>query len=112
MSFLSNKENEILEKLKDEKQAHYDVLKAEREFFFGKLRDIDHLLDNLDEKKTVKELTLGIRSIIYMTPEKTVVIEQDGTIKLEENNDNILNIKELCYNNQENCNYDISMQIE
>ena len=112
LSFLSNKENnEILEKLKDEKQAHYDILKAEREFFFGKLRDVDHLLDNFDRGKNVEDLAGAIRSILYMTPEKTVVILADGNLKIEENQENILNIKELAYNG-ENFNYDISMQIE
>ena len=110
LSFLSNKENELLEKIKDEKYMHYDVLKAEREFFFGKLRDIDHLLDNFDRNKQVKDLVGDIRNILYMTPDKTVTIGEDGTLKFEEVQENVVNIKEINYNN--GGNYDGSMQIE
>jgi len=114
MSFLSNKENELLEKIKDEKYLHYDVLKAEREFFFGKLRDIDHLLDNFDRNKTMEEMVGAIRSVLYMTPNKIVVIGEDGSLKFEETNENILNLKELNFNNTNGGkhNDDISMQIE
>lgn len=115
LSFLSNKENDFfLDKMKDEKQTHYDVLKAEREFFFGKLRDIDHLLDNFDKQKQIDELKVAIRNILYMTPEKFVVIKQDGTIDVEENNENILNMKDLNYKiaDHYNFNHDVSMQLE
>lgn len=110
LSFLSNKENELLEKIKDEKYMHYDVLKAEREFFFGKLRDIDHLLDNFDRNKQVNDLIGDIRNILYMTPDKTVTIGEDGTLKFEEAQENVVNIKEINFNN--GGNYNGSMQIE
>lgn len=111
MSFLSNKENEGIEKNKEEKQMHYEVLRAERDFYFGKLRDIDHLLDNFDQNKTLEELIDSVRNIIYMTPEKTLVIEKDGTIKLEENHENILNIKRINYSPTK-INNEGSMQLE
>lgn len=115
MSFLSNKENELFEKLRDEKYLHYDVLKAEREFFFGKLRDIDHLLDNFDRKGKVEEVVAAVRRILYNTPDKTIIIGEDGSLKFEGNNDQTLSLKEVNYNDgksSETCRDDVSMQIE
>lgn len=112
LSFLSNKENEMFEKNKEDYKQHMtnDVLKAERDFYFSKLRDVDHLLDNFNRMKSCQELIDSIKNILYMTPEKTIFIEQDGTIRLENNQDNILNLKNVNYNELENYNFENSFK--
>lgn len=112
LSFLSNKENEIFEKNKEDYKQNMtnDVLKAERDFYFSKLKDVDHLLDNFDRMKSCQELIDSIRNVLYMTPEKTIFIEQDGTIRLENNQDNILNLKSVNYNEMENYNFENSFK--
>jgi Microtubule-binding protein involved in cell cycle control len=91
---LSNKENELLadinammEKQKTaDKSPQIEVLKAERDFYYFKLRDIDHILD-VYKDSSVETLINNIREILYMTPEKIAIVLEDGNIKIKNKNE-------------------------
>eukprot|EP01016_Furgasonia_blochmanni_P026494 TRINITY_DN28125_c0_g1_i1.p1 TRINITY_DN28125_c0_g1~~TRINITY_DN28125_c0_g1_i1.p1 ORF type:complete len:328 (-),score=76.12 TRINITY_DN28125_c0_g1_i1:53-997(-) len=85
---VANKENDILnivnpgDKHRFERNCQYDLLKSERDFFYSKLRDIDHMLDVFKEKD-VDKLTQCIRDILYLTPERIAIVMEDGTLKIQ-----------------------------
>ena len=96
-SSIANKENEILmqdlnnilEKQKFDKNPQLEVLKAERDFYYGKLKDIDHILE-LSKDNNVNVLINNIREVIYMLPEKITVVCEDGNVKIQNKNDTIM----------------------
>lgn len=86
---ISNKENEVLgelglmiEKQKIERNPQLEILRAERDFFYSKLRDIDNVLDQFKDSN-VELLMNNIREILYMTPEKIAIVCEDGNIKIK-----------------------------
>eukprot|EP01017_Pseudomicrothorax_dubius_P022316 TRINITY_DN2410_c0_g1_i2.p1 TRINITY_DN2410_c0_g1~~TRINITY_DN2410_c0_g1_i2.p1 ORF type:complete len:302 (-),score=62.82 TRINITY_DN2410_c0_g1_i2:157-1062(-) len=77
----TGKENE-LSMSKYECLEQLEVIKAERDFYFAKLRDIDQLID-LYRQSSVEELVSAIRDILYMTPEKVAIVGDDGTLRIQ-----------------------------
>ncbi len=57
-------------------------MRNERDFYFSKLRDIDHLLE-MNKDLSLEIVTAKIREIMYSPPEKVVLILEDGNIKLK-----------------------------
>lgn len=90
---LTGKENEILadlnnmiERQKADKNPQLEILRAERDFYYSKLRDIDHLLD-VFTGTNVETLTNNIRELLYLTPEKIAIVCEDGDIKIRNKNE-------------------------
>ena len=58
-----------------------DTLEKERDFYFGKLRDIEMLLQaNPSQQNTLTEQVL---KILYASEEEKVQIDDDGTLHIE-----------------------------
>lgn len=58
----------------------FKKVRNERDFYYGKLRDIDHYLDVFDRDVGVETLAKYIRDIVYSMPEQEVRIEEDGEV--------------------------------
>ena len=86
--------NNILEKQKFDKNPQLEVLKAERDFYYGKLKDIDHILD-VYKDINVTNLINNIRDIIYMVPEKIAIVCVDGNVKIKNRNDSTMQDDEI-----------------
>lgn len=89
-----------------------DLLSAERNFFFNKLKDIDHYLDVVNKENSIEDVIRNIREIIYNTPDKIIQINNDGTIKLEEATDNILGENGFVNGLEKHLDFEDSMQME
>jgi hypothetical protein len=57
-----------------------DTVEKERDFYFGKLRDIEMLLQANEHKKTT--LTESILKILYASEEEKVVIDEAGNLTI------------------------------
>jgi len=55
-----------------------DTVEKERDFYFGKLRDIELLLQANESKKT--PLTENVLKILYASEEEKVVIDEQGNL--------------------------------
>lgn len=89
-----------------------ELLSAERNFFFNKLRDIDHFLDVVNKENSIEDVVRNIREIIYNTPDKLIQINNDGTIKLEGATENILSENGFVNSLEKHLDFEDSMQIE
>ena len=82
--------NNMIERQKADKNPQLEILRSERDFYYSKLRDIDHVLD-MYKGNNVEALMNTIREVLYLTPEKIVIVCEDGDIKIknkiEENED-------------------------
>ena len=65
-----------------QKLAHFEAMKAEKEFYFSKLRDIDQVLDSYKDS-SVKTLIHTIREIIYLSASEGGVVSEDGHFLLK-----------------------------
>ncbi len=72
----------MIERQKAEKNPQLEILRAERDFYYSKLRDIDHILD-VFTGNNVETLVNNIREILYLTPEKIAIVCEDGDIKIK-----------------------------
>ena len=86
---LSGKENEVLADLnniiehqKADKNPQLEILRAERDFYYSKLRDIDHILDVFTDNNA-EALINNIREVLYLTPEKIAIVCENGDIKIK-----------------------------
>jgi len=83
--------NNMIERQKADKNPQLEILRSERDFYYSKLRDIDHVLD-MYKGNNVEALMNTIREVLYLTPEKIVIVCEDGDIKIknkiEENDEN------------------------
>lgn len=83
--------NNMIERQKADKNPQLEILRSERDFYYSKLRDIDHVLD-MYKGNSVEALMNTIREVLYLTPEKIVIVCEDGDIKIknkiEENDEN------------------------
>ena len=61
-----------------------DTVEKERDFYFGKLRDIEMLLQANDTKKT--PLTENILKILYASEEEKVLIDEAGNLLISNTN--------------------------
>ena len=57
-----------------------DTVEKERDFYFGKLRDIEMLLQANETKKT--PLTDSILKILYASEEEKVLIDETGNLTI------------------------------
>ena len=57
-----------------------DTVEKERDFYFGKLRDIEMLLQANESKKT--PLTDNILKILYASEEEKVLIDETGSLTI------------------------------
>jgi len=62
-----------------QKLAQYDLMKSERDFYFSKLKDIDHIID-VYKDSSVENLTQAIKEILYLPPEKIATISDEGAV--------------------------------
>lgn len=92
-SNLMPKDNEILsdlhnmiERQKADKNPQLEILRAERDFYYSKLRDIDHILD-VFAGNNIELLMNNIREVLYLTPEKIAIVCEDGNVKIQNKND-------------------------
>lgn len=67
----------ILDPKTIQKLAHYDLMKSEREFYYNKLKDIDHVLDAYRDS-SVEMLVQTIKDIIYISPDKIGIVNEQG----------------------------------
>jgi len=72
----------MIERQKADKNPQLEILRAERDFYYSKLRDIDHILDVYNPSNNVENLINNIREILYLTPEKIAIVCEDGDIKI------------------------------
>lgn len=63
-----------------EMRANQETLEKERDFYFGKLRDIEVLLQA--NAAMQNPLTQDILKILYASEEEKVMIGEDGTLKI------------------------------
>ena len=61
-----------------------DTLEKERDFYFGKLRDIEMLLQANQPKQT--PLTENVLKILYASEEEKVVIDDEGNLHISPSN--------------------------
>ena len=61
-------------------RMNMDVVEKERDFYFGKLRDIEVLLQANEAKKT--PLTENILKILYASEEEKVHIDDNGNLSI------------------------------
>ncbi|KRX04072.1 EB1, C-terminal [Pseudocohnilembus persalinus] len=64
----------------------FESLKGERDFYFSKLRDIDHYLE-VCQVQDVESLKQNIRDILYLMPEKVCLVMDDGTLQINQKED-------------------------
>lgn len=92
---LGHKDSEILtditnfidkQKADVEKSPQFEIVRAERDFYYSKLRDIDHILD-VYKGADVDALMRSIREVLYLQPEEIAIVCEDGNIKIK-NRDN------------------------
>lgn len=63
-----------------EMKLNMDTLEKERDFYFGKLRDIEMLLQANQSQQN--SLTENILKILYASEEEKVTIDDDGNLKI------------------------------
>lgn len=80
------------QKLDVEKSPLFETVRSERDFYYSKLRDIDHVLD-VFKGNDAETLIKSIREILYLLPEDKAIVCEDGTVKIKtrENEDTIMN---------------------
>ena len=61
-------------------RMNMDTVEKERDFYFGKLRDIELLLQANDTKKT--PLTDSVLKILYASEEEKVIIDENGNLTI------------------------------
>lgn len=69
----------MIERQKTEKNPQLEILRSERDFYYSKLRDIDHIID-VYKDTNVDTLIANIREVLYMTPDKLAIVCEDGNI--------------------------------
>ena len=84
----SNKENILAPRVGQgldpktvQKLAKFDLMKSERDFYYTKLKDIDHVLD-LYKDANVETLIQTLRDILYLAPDKSGVVSDQGSFKV------------------------------
>jgi microtubule-associated protein, RP/EB family len=84
-------ENEELKNSKSELKAELDRLEKERDFYFDKLRDIEMMLQDLEDHGEGTELTANIFKILYATAEgfepadvEDDLLEVEGAVPVED----------------------------
>ena len=72
--------NESLSSTNAQLQIEIDGIEKERDFYFDKLRDIEMMLQDLEDNGNGNELTAAIFKILYAQAEDG---EEDGTAAME-----------------------------
>ena len=77
-------------------KLNMDTLEKERDFYFGKLRDIEMLLQANQSSQT--PLTENVLKILYASEEEKVTIDEEGNLTITgskaDNGDDLLNDEE------------------
>lgn len=68
-----------------EMKLNMDTLEKERDFYFGKLRDIEMLLQA--NQSLQSSLTENILKILYASEEEKVTIDDEGNLTITPSND-------------------------
>ena len=68
-------------------------MKSERDFYFSKLRDIDHFLD-VYKDSSVDTLIQTIKEILYLPPEKISMVTDTGKVVIKGKDDDQFDQKE------------------
>ena len=76
-----------------QKLAQFDLMKSERDFYFSKLRDIDHFLD-VYKDSSVDTLIQTIKEILYLPPEKISMVTDTGKVVIKGKDDDQFDQKE------------------
>ncbi|EAS02627.2 EB1-like protein, putative (macronuclear) [Tetrahymena thermophila SB210] len=80
---INNNNNNIVVSSYSDSNAINQKLQEEREFYFSKLKNIDHLLELYEELNLgdeVDELVFKIKDILYSTPQEQVQIQPDSNV--------------------------------
>lgn len=64
------------------KLAQFDQMKSERDFYYQKVRDIDHVLDVYKES-SVETLIQTIKEILYLPPDKIAMVTDNGQVVIK-----------------------------
>ncbi len=76
--------NEQLKQVQNEMQelkVNMDTVEKERDFYFGKLRDIEMLLQAMQEKEQA-EVSEKVMQILYASEEEKVEIDEAGNLSI------------------------------
>jgi len=76
-----------------QKLAQFDLMKSERDFYFSKLRNIDHFLD-VYKDASLEALVQGIKEILYLPPDRISMITDEGKVLVKEKEDDQFDQKE------------------
>ena len=79
-NFIEKQKNDV------EKSPQFEIVKAERDFYYSKLKDIDHIIDVYKSSDT-ETLIKSIREVLYLQPEEIAIVCEDGSVKIK-NRDN------------------------
>lgn len=87
------------QKIDVEKSPLFENMRSERDFYYSKLRDIDHVLDNY-KGSDAETLIKSIRDILYLLPEDIAIVCEDGTVKIKtrENEDDVMKEEKVTKN--------------
>lgn len=77
-----------------ELQLEMDGLAKERDFYFEKLRDVEMILQDLEDNGKGNELTASIFKILYATADGFEQLDVDDKAAAEENNDSTIAVEE------------------
>lgn len=82
----SAKELQVLEGQVEELKMNNDTLDREREFYFGKLRDIEEML----QKRGLDQDPLGseVLKILYASEEEHVEVDEKGNLTITQSGEN------------------------
>lgn len=76
-----------------QKLAQWDQMKSERDFYYSKLKDIDHVLD-VYKDASVDTLIQTIKEVLYLPPEKIAMVTDSGNVVIKGAEDDDFNQKE------------------
>lgn len=68
-------------------------MKSERDFYFSKLRDVDHFLD-VYKDASVDSMIQAIKEILYLPPEKISMVTEGGKVVIKGKEDDQFDQKE------------------
>lgn len=74
----NNETTKALQAEVSDMKLNMDTLEKERDFYFGKLRDIEMLLQANQSQSS--SLTENVLKILYASEEEKVLIEEDGSL--------------------------------
>lgn len=86
-----------------QKLAQYDLMKSERDFYFNKQKDVDHIID-VYKDTNVDSLIQAIKEILYLPPEKIAMISDEGNVLIKSKNEEE-DVNRNCFASKELMNF-------